>query len=195
MLIDRPIQLVYSGSPFSLTDKSSVKDRLDLIISAMAELKREDCNFYLHILGIEVENFLVIYPNFKKDIALLENSIKFYGRLEHSKAIEILKSCDFSIFIRDSSILTKAGFPTKFVESISCGIPVLTNKNSNIEDYLQEGENGFLVSIESSESTKKSLHKALSMSPKEVYEMKLNCKNSKIFDYHNYLEDFKVLLN
>ena len=51
----------------------------------------------------------------------------------------IIKAIDSGILLkmglpRDTNIVTKAGFPTKFVESITCGIPVLTNKNSNIEE-------------------------------------------------------------
>ena len=195
IITDRPVQFVYSGSPFSLSSKSSAKDRLDLIIRAMATLKKEGRDFYLHIVGIELESFIEIYPNFKDDLSLLEDSIKFYGRVSHSKSVDLLKSSDFSIFVRDANIVTKAGFPTKFVESITCGIPVLTNKNSNIEDYLREGENGFWVSIDSPESIKNSIDKAISLKPEELYKMKMNCKNSKTFDYHNYLDDFKFLLD
>ncbi|SDF02017.1 glycosyltransferase [Ulvibacter litoralis] len=194
VVTNRPVQFIYSGSPFSLTSKSSAKDRLDLIIKAMSNLKKEGRSFFLHIVGIELENFIEIYPNFKDEIESLKDSISFYGRVSHSESVRLLKSSDFSIFIRDENIVTKAGFPTKFVESITCGIPVLTNKNSNIVDYLTEGENGFLISTESDKSIQDSIDKAISLSPEEIYKMKVNCKKSQVFDYHNFLDDFKSLL-
>ena len=149
----------------------------------------------MHIVGIEIENFIEIYPVFKGELELLKDSVNFYGRVSHSRSVELLKNSDFSIFIRDENIVTKAGFPTKFVESITCGIPVLTNKNSNIEDYLVEGVNGFIVSTENNKRIQDSIEKAILLSPEELYEMKMNCKNSHVFDYHNYLNDFKYLLS
>ena len=49
------------------------------------------------------------------------------------------------MFLRDDNRVTKAGFPTKFVESISAGVPVITNKTSDLEYHLKNGENGFLL--------------------------------------------------
>ena len=194
VIANRPVQFVYSGSPFSLTSKSSAKDRLDLIIKAMANLKKAGRNFFLHIVGIELENFLEIYPIFYVELELLKDSVMFYGRVPHSRSVQLLKNSDFSIFIRDENIVTKAGFPTKFVESITCGIPVLTNKNSNIEDYLMEGINGFIVTTDNSKSIQTSIDKAILLSPEEIYEMKINCKKSHVFDYHNFLSEFEYLL-
>ena len=193
-ITQRPIQFVYSGSPFSLTSKASVKDRLDLIISAMAEMKKAQKIFYLHIVGIEYENFIEIYPTLKDELLLLKDSISFYGRVPHSRSIALLKNSDFSIFIRDTNIVTKAGFPTKFVESISCGIPVITNNSSNIEDYLEDGKNGFWVAQNDKDGIGASLEKAIALSPEEIYQMKMNCRSSQVFDYHNFTEDFEYLL-
>lgn len=191
----RPVHLVYSGSPFSLTSKSSVKDRLDLIIEALYSLKLEGVSFFMNIVGLQKESFLEVYPEMTDMISGLEDCIIFHGRVPHETSINLLKSSDFSIFVRDENIVTKAGFPTKFVESISCGIPVLTNKNSNIQDYLVEGQNGFWVSTESPGALKESMQVALSQSPESILELKKNCKNALTFDYHNFTEEFEYLLN
>lgn len=190
---NRPVQFIYSGSP-AIKSVSAAKDRLDLIILAMSGLKKEKRNFFLHIVGIELEDFLDVCPNFKEELESLKDSIAFYGRVSHSESIKLLKDSDFSIFIRDENIVTKAGFPTKFVESITCGIPVLTNSNSNIVDYLLEGENGFLISTENDKRIQDSIDKAISLSPEEIFKMKVNCKKSSVFDYHNFLDEFISLL-
>lgn len=49
-----------------------------------------------------------------------------------------------------------AGFPTKFVESITAGTPVLTNQTSDLADYLVEGEIGFWLVDDIADSLKKS---------------------------------------
>ncbi len=38
-----------------------------------------------------------------------------------------------------------AGFPTKFVESLGAGCPVITNYTSDLDLYLKNGFNGFVV--------------------------------------------------
>ena len=45
--------------------------------------------------------------------------------------------------------MTMAGFPTKFVESISCGVPVIMNDTSDIRQYLSDGKNGILIELSS----------------------------------------------
>jgi glycosyltransferase involved in cell wall biosynthesis len=184
---------VYSGSPFSLSNTSSVKDRLDLIILAMANLKIEGFKFSIHIVGIEKQEFLSFYPELNDKAELLADYLIFYGKVPHKKSVEILKSSDFSIFLRDTNLVTSAGFPTKFVESLSCGIPVLTNDTSNISDYLVSGKNGFLVSTESLKSIEETIKTSLEITNKTLQEMKLNCKQAETFNYPNYINHFKKL--
>jgi glycosyltransferase involved in cell wall biosynthesis len=184
---------VYSGSPFSLSNTASVKDRLDLIILAMANLKSQNLKFAIHIVGIKKEEFLSFYPELKNKVDFLADYLVFFGKVAHKKSIEILKRSDFSIFLRDTNLVTKAGFPTKFVESISCGIPVLTNDSSNISDYLISGVNGFLVSTENLESIEETIKKSLEITDDTLKEMKLNCKQAETFSYPNYIHHFKQL--
>jgi len=189
----KEIQLFYAGTPFSLYKDPSYKDRVDLIIRSLYELKKDGITFQMHIIGIEKGEVLYNFPDLSIMLEYLEDGVNFYGKLPHLEVIQILKTVDFSLFLRYNSKSVMAGFPTKFVESISCGIPVLTNKNSNIDDYLIEGVNGFWIDMNNPESLQTSLKKALSNSSEQIYEMKKSCYNSKIFDYRNYTETFKVL--
>ena len=63
-------------------------------------------------------------------------AVKFYGRIPHEEAIREVALSDWSIIIRENTLSNKAGFPTKFVESISCGTPVIANKFSNVAEYI-----------------------------------------------------------
>jgi glycosyltransferase involved in cell wall biosynthesis len=55
------------------------------------------------------------------------------------------QASDFSIILRENKRYAVAGFPTKFVESIACGVPVIANKVGDIEAYITKFEVGFLV--------------------------------------------------
>lgn len=190
---DKVIEIVYAGGAFSLKD-SYVKDRLDLVVQSLSYLKTKGYVFYFKVVGCSLDDFEKFYPDLIEDVKILDNNIKFFGRVSHDKAIDLVKNADYSIFLRDESIVTKAGFPTKFVESITSGTPVLTNKNSNVTDYLIEGKNGFLIDTHSIETINKSMIVPLSVKPLKLQQMKKETYESHIFDYRKFTEEFERLL-
>lgn len=192
---DEKIQILYAGSPFSLSVKSNAKDRLDLIVQALASLKKEGCQFKFQVAGISKTDFVDFFPALKTDVDILGEDIVFHGKIPHLKAIELLQKSDYSIFLRDNNIVTKAGFPTKFVESISCGIPVITNRSSNIADFLREGANGFWIDTENSNTIKKSIGDAITTNKDKLREIKNNCYSSEIFDYRAYKKTMNDFLS
>jgi glycosyltransferase involved in cell wall biosynthesis len=190
-LLNRRVKILYAGSPFSLYKEPSYKDRIDLIIEALYEIKKSNILFEMLIFGIEKEQVEENFPELKSMLSFLEDSLVFYGKRTHLEVIDTLKTVDFSLYLRYNSKSIKAGFPTKFVESISCGIPVLTNSNSNVYDYLAEGINGYWIDLSTKERIYLSLKKGLSVNNEKIFEMKKTCYSSKTFDYRNYLEQFK----
>lgn len=190
--IESLIEIVYAGGAFSIKDKY-VKDRLDVVVCALSKLKRKNFNFVFKVIGCTKEEFLLFYPMYLNEISNLDESIIFLGKIDHLSAIDIIKNASYSIFLRDENKVTKAGFPTKFVESISAGTPVLTNKNSNVFDYLDNGINGFMIDTESVETVVTSLLPALTVDSDKLNEMKSVTFNSQLFYYKNYINNFKKL--
>lgn len=186
------IEIVYAGGAFSIKDKY-VKDRLDIVVCALSKLKEKKFNFVFKVIGCTKEEFLLFYPMYINEISNLNENIIFLGKINHLNAINIIKNASYSIFLRDENRVTKAGFPTKFVESISAGTPVLTNKNSNVLDFLDNGINGFIINTESIDTVVTSLIPALSISIDKLNEMKSITFNSQIFYYKNYINNFKQL--
>ena len=82
-----------------------------------------------------------------------------------------------------------AGFPTKFSESISCGVPVITTQTSDLSDYLQDGITGFWLE----KDIEKSVNKIFKT--KDIQNLKRMKKNinSNQFYYKNYVEKFEQL--
>lgn len=175
------INLVYSGSP------GINKDMMNCLIEILFKSK-DISNYKLNIIGLSKKQYIDGYKNHEQLLDCLGNKIQFHGRLTHNESIQFLKKSDFSIFIREKSRLTKAGFPTKYVESISCGIPVITTNNGDLNDYIIEGENGFFIDGNSTERTKKVLEELLNYNQESIKEMKTKCDSSKIFHYENFIQ-------
>lgn len=181
------IKLVYAGSP-----GTGRKDRLDLIFDAFAMLEPNvRKNYTMSVVGLTKEEY---EKAFNKNVPEVISDILFFkGRLSHIDTLTEIKSSDINVFFRDSNLANTAGFPTKFAESISCGTPVLTNKTSNIDDYLEEGVNGFFVQLEAKAVSEK-LYEISLFTRDKFDRMKKDCSNSKLFDYKNYINDFLQFL-
>lgn len=171
------IRLVYAGNP-------GRKDRLDKLVEALDNVK---CKYVLDVIGISLEQYLEYYP---KHIRLLNRnkSIVFHGRISHLKTIEFIKKANYSCFFRENDRVSRAGFPTKFVESISCGTPVITNKSSDLEEYLINGINGYWLEKDNDNFFQSFFCKLKDISCME----KVDCY---YFDYRRYISNFKNFFN
>src|SRR5690606_35967470 len=122
------------------------KDRLDKIIEALSIIKlKENIPFKFLIIGITLKEFETSFncsipENIRQDIA-------FLGRLPHVQVLKLVNDSHYQIFVRDNSLVNKAGFPTKFVEAITCGTPVLSNDSSNIREYIIPHKTGYLLDL------------------------------------------------
>ena len=174
---DGKIHLTYAGWP------SKTKERLDLLVKAVSHLSVSGkYPLILDVYGINEAKYREIY-GISED-SPLPNVIVFHGRVSHHEALQGVKNADFSLIIRESNRKNNAGFPSKLVESISCGTPVLTTPISNVRDYVGDGKNGFIVSIDTLEQD---MEKAL-----------LNRQNVAVdentFDYRNFITPMKEFL-
>ncbi len=176
------LTITYSGSP------GKNKDRLDLIVNRLAFID-VDYKLVLNIVGITKQQFIENYPNMEKSISNSRIEIVFWGRLSHIDSINVVKKSDFFVFLRNQNKVSMAGFPTKFVESISLGVPILTNKTSNIDEFFIDGKTGYWIDINDNQCFYKVLNKDINY----LKSMKANI-NSNLFDYHNYIEQMQKLL-
>lgn len=126
--------IVYSGVP------SASKEALDRVVECMAGMI--DKPVELQIVGITEEQYIRIYR-----CAPAPKNVVFLGRLTHRQALETVAKGDYALIIRPNNRLTQAGFPTKFAEAISCGTPVIATRTSDLEAYISDGINGFLIKL------------------------------------------------
>lgn len=71
------------------------------------------------------------------------NEIKYLGKIESSKAVEVLKRYDALLF--PTKWLTE-GFPGTFIDAMAAGLPILATERNNFKDIIQNGYNGYLIS-------------------------------------------------
>lgn len=132
-------RLIYAGWP------SRTKERLDVIVDAVG--KNAD-RTVLDVYGINEEKYRSIYEYGGP----ISPSVRFHGRVSHRETVAAVKRADFSVIIRESCRKNNAGFPSKLVESISCGTSALITDISNVRDYVGDGKNGYIVSVDGFEA-------------------------------------------
>ena len=177
---DGKIHIFYAGTG------GKHKDKLNLLIENIA--LDTDGKICFHIAGISKEKYLSFYPTHKEILEKVGDAVVFRGRISHLDVIKELKQCDFSMFYREVTRVTTAGFSTKFVESISAGIPVLTNHTGDLKDYLTEGENGFWI-----DDIRNGLRQVSQIPFLEVRHMR-DRVDKTCFDYRHYVSDMDRFL-
>ena len=163
-------------------------ERFDFLISL------NDSDFVFDIYGISLEEYLVVVQRHTEVLKIFKKRIIFHGKINNIEVKGKISEADFSILFRNVNRMTSAGFPTKVSESISCGTPVITNATSDLERYVINGKNGFLVNLDSKSLTTE-LSDILSLTSSEVNSMKLYSYNSNLFSYKNYIEITRDFLN
>ena len=119
------------------------KESLDMVVRAFCLLKHE--NIRLRIIGISDQDFRAFYPDFQGDLDRLNEKICFMGRLSHHDTVRHILKSNCYIFIRPSDLRNNAGFPTKFVEACTCGVPVITTDVSDIRTYMTSPDKGEIL--------------------------------------------------
>ena len=166
------------------------KESLDKIVEAFC--KREDTSSFLRIIGVDKEDFIMRYPNLKLIVEDKKEQILFMGRLSHRETIGYVQNCDCYIFIRQSDRRNNAGFPTKFTESFTCGIPIIATDISDLKQYVKTEEQGIILSSISIELIQKAM-----MQVQKSYRTGLKKKNTlnEMFHYETYRRNMQEWIN
>ncbi|MEF1187595.1 glycosyltransferase, partial [Vibrio sinaloensis] len=142
---NREKTLFYAGNPFRSdmrkNDVATMKDRLDLIISHLCELKDEGVdNFVFQTYGFTKNELLSSVPYISDKVESLGRNIIFNGEVDNEYLVSQLINADFSVLFRDFKRDSVAGFPSKVAESIVNGIPVIVTDVGDISLYLENGK-------------------------------------------------------
>lgn len=181
----KELSLIYAGSP-----SRGNKDRLDYIIENLNKIsKKINRKFSLSIVGMTKEEYINVFAPLDKELSS-NFKLEFNGRLTHIQAINQIKKCDFQIFLREENLANQAGFPTKFVESTTAGVLIITNATSDLSKY-KGLEHVFLVDINKIETD---LYYILNLELDQLRSIKHQI-NRELFDYRQYTSRIKTFID
>lgn len=177
--------LLYAGS-------IGKKDYFEEIIKGLGLLNNSYLNkIEFRVIGIsesqffkKVINNIIIKPE-------VFRTLKFYGRVSRKTVLDNLAKANFTVLIRSPLLrYAKAGFPTKVVESLASGTPVISNLTSDLENYLVDKKNSVIVDDCTSIGFYRAIIQVLQYSPCEMEEMFKYSRSSAIesFHYERYLD-------
>lgn len=193
--------LIYAGIPCRmnkpLSNPSSAKDRIDLVIDMLYDAHREKCSFQFHIWGFKKQNYLTAYPMQKDVVEELVSAGKlvFGGYVPSSTVQKEIEQADFMILLREKNRTSMAGFPSKVSESITLGTPVITTDTSDLTTYLEEGNDSFFLDIDRMEEAKMKIKRLLNMSIEERSYIKNQTKRNQSFSPNSYVERMTHFIN
>ena len=182
------VKIVYAGNPFrkgiKVENPHKIKDRLDLTVEAIEQVSHT-VKLRFDIYGITAEEYILAFPQ-HKDLIDLSKSIRFMGKRPMDEVQVAVHEADYTILLREKNRATMAGFPTKVVESLSQGTPVITTRTSDLEVYITEGRQGFFVDINSFDQLCGQLEAILSIDTQERCQIKKYCQEDRHFLPENY---------
>lgn len=155
------LSLIYAGNVGN-------KDSLYEIIQVVENLFKYN-NITLDIFGPSETELKTKY-----NVKEFGKAIQIHGKVNQEEINNYIEKADFTIFTRPDTHCNHYGFPSKFVESLSLGVPVVTNLTSDIGLYLKDQYNGFIIDDCSKEAIEACLQKILKLSVEQKNEMKRN---------------------
>lgn len=138
--ISECLHLMYAGSP-------GKKDRVNEIFDGYLSLSDEyKSKVKISFLGFTFDEFLSMYP--KYSTANKFKNVVFLGRKSMDFVESYYAQVDYTIFLRENKRYAKAGFPSKFVESLSYDTPVITNCVGDVSYFIDKVGLAFNPSID-----------------------------------------------
>ncbi|HEX5776839.1 MAG TPA: glycosyltransferase family 4 protein [Caulobacteraceae bacterium] len=184
-------RFVYVGVP----RQGLIKDYLHTAIAALADLAGKGADFDFQVAGLTEAQLLESFPGLAPGLRRLGDRIAFHGRLPHAEALSLLKSADFSLFVRPDNRMTNFGFPTKVAEAFACGVPTITTATSDIPRYVRDRETGILLAGADAASIAAGLSRALALSDEAVAAMKSRCRAEDPFAPQRFVRPVTAFLD
>lgn len=187
---NQKINLCFVGAPGNKCEK----EKIDWLISIICSLNKYNGNkFKFYIAGIDKETLL----KYRTDLFIYDNidsSIVFLGKISHDKCLSLVSKCDFSTIIREDTLLSRAGFPTKLAESFNCGTPVIVTPSSNIKEYINTNY-GFVSKSCEYEDVKLLLKEVESVNKESINDMKSVIKSENPLAYSKFTDELSKVIN
>jgi glycosyltransferase involved in cell wall biosynthesis len=91
------------------------------------------------VIGVLPQEMDVYYSGWR-DVS----GLSVLGRIPQEQVWRHVADSDYSLLFRQDAIFSRAGFSTKFVESLFCGTPVVGNITGDLDEFLIDGVTGIV---------------------------------------------------
>lgn len=127
---------------------------------------------------------------------VLPPGVRVVGPLPQQEVGSFVRAADFSVLLRPRATYSAAGFPTKFVESLANGTPVIANLTSDLSSYLSDGSVGFVADGPDGPSLARAITRAAALAAAERAEMRARARQAALdgFDYRVHVHAVDALL-
>jgi glycosyltransferase involved in cell wall biosynthesis len=177
------IQFVYAGSP-------GLKDHMRAIIEGLERADPSGTQFHMDVYGPDPELLCSLLGR-----PVLPTFVQAHGRLNREAVLTAIAAADYVPLVRPDERFANAGFPTKVVESLSAGTPVICNATSDLSRHIRSGQTGWLLKEASAEAFASAATRAMVVPRRQREEMRrlARAEAEASFDYRRYtaaLSDF-----
>jgi len=179
---ERPgLTVGFAGSP-------GVMQSFDTVVGAIASLAERGRAVRLRAAGMPVERVLSSPALARRAARRLPEYVECLGQVRHEEAMELVRDADFTVLVRPVRRYSSAGFPTKVVESLASGTPVVCNLTSDLGEHLVDGREALLCPDDSHDALVATLERALALSSAERWRMRLDARRcaERSFDYRRF---------
>lgn len=184
------LTILYAGSP-------GKKDYVGEMLKGVLLLNEKDLNKLKFVLaGVSLNDIHSFFT--LEELSVLKKHVLFLGRIDRSVVIQRLSEADFTVLLRSpDQRYAKAGFPTKVVESLATGTPVILNLTSDLGNYIHDMQEGLIVHNCSAIEFAKTLKRALNLNrtQREIMSNRARLCAEINFDYRIYTKIMSDLIN
>lgn len=188
------LKFIYVGSPFDVDkvnrSRTNLKERLDTCVEIFHSLHAKGKAFRFDVVGITQSDYLKVFPEHRMLLDEMRDVACFHGRVPNDQVVGLIGESDFSIFFRDRTRVTLAGFPSKLAESISIGTPVVVNRMLSLESFA--GSPGIVLADPGCEM--EVVESLFALSATQIDSLKQDAFKARTFHYENYYSDVDAFM-
>lgn len=183
--LDRKVHIVFAGS------LGGTKELMKPIIEALAEHDEFRDEIVFDVYGPTEKQIVKNLGDNSELLSKAGKSVVLHGRIPQDQISDVYAHSDYLIFVRPRRRSSNAGFPTKFAESMAVGTPVITNNTGDVGLFLKDGENGFMLSDNTTEAVCECFEKIIGINIDKYSQMRCFARKTaeENFDYRTYIDD------
>lgn len=181
------LHLVYAGSI------GGNKDYIFPVLQAVKRINSKKIRIHMDLIGLTLGQV----ENLTGEACWQKYGVDILGRVPNSMAKRIIQKADFSFLLRENKQYAKAGFSTKFAESMCLGVPVICTKVGGADSVITHMYDGICLGNNDISTIEKTLIFLMNKSSEEIMEMKSNAyiTASRLFNIESYVEGMDEFLN